>query len=203
MVISCGDLSARYLSFLVTMIPCPLFYVPGNHDKKFLQNPPEGCYCLDGRVINYKGIRIAGLGGCKSPRESLYEYSDQQMWKKVQKLESQIRRMGGLDIFVSHAPALGLGDGTDQFHQGFEAFRYIDDVYHPDIHFYGHVHTSENPRDRRAIYPYRNTVMVNGTGYKLIDYTPGMPIDLPMGKIPIRDIPTPQPPKRSFLIFKF
>ena len=33
MIISCGDLSARYLSFLVTMIPCPLFYVPGNHDK--------------------------------------------------------------------------------------------------------------------------------------------------------------------------
>ena len=48
MMISCGDLSARYLSFLVTMIPCPLFYVPGNHDKKYEKEPPEGCVNIDG-----------------------------------------------------------------------------------------------------------------------------------------------------------
>lgn len=42
MIISCGDLSARYLSFLVTMIPCPLFYVPGNHDKRYEKEPPGG-----------------------------------------------------------------------------------------------------------------------------------------------------------------
>jgi hypothetical protein len=30
LVLSCGDIDARYLSFLVTMIPKPLLYVPGN-----------------------------------------------------------------------------------------------------------------------------------------------------------------------------
>ena len=42
-ILSCGDLSADYLSFLVTMVNKPLFYVPGNHDKTFVRTPPEGC----------------------------------------------------------------------------------------------------------------------------------------------------------------
>lgn len=201
MIISCGDLSAKYLSFLVTMIPAPLFYVPGNHDKRYEKEPPEGCVNIDGRVVVYNGIRMMGLGGCKSPRSTTHEYSDPQMWNKVRKLEPQLRRVKGLDIFVSHAPAIGLGDGQDQFHQGFESFRYIDDVYKPDIHFYGHVHTSENPRDRRAIYPYNETVMINGTGYKLIEYTPGSPIDLPLGPPRHQEMPTPQPPKRMIVPF--
>lgn len=203
LIISCGDLPARYLSFLVTMIPCPLFYVPGNHDKKYVQEPPEGCISIDGRVIEYKGVRVGGLGGCRSPRQALFEYSDEEMWRRFKKLEPQIRRFKGIDIFVSHAPALGIGDGTDQFHRGFEAFRYLNDVYKPDIHFYGHLHTSENPRDRKAIYPYKDTVMINGTGYKLIDYIPGTPLTIPLGNANHRDIPTPQPPKRKFLFLRF
>ena len=59
--------------FLVTMIPCPLFYVPGNHDKKYEREPPEGCVNIDGRVIEYKGVRMMGLGGCNSPHPCLDE----------------------------------------------------------------------------------------------------------------------------------
>lgn len=33
MILSCGDLSSKYLSFLVTMGRMPLLYVHGNHDK--------------------------------------------------------------------------------------------------------------------------------------------------------------------------
>ena len=32
LIISCGDLKAEYLSFLVTMARCPVLYVHGNHD---------------------------------------------------------------------------------------------------------------------------------------------------------------------------
>ena len=170
MIISCGDLSARYLSFLVTMIPCPLFYVPGNHDKKYEREPPEGCVNIDGRVIEYKGVRMMGLGGCKSPHPCLYEYSVEQMWRRVKRLEPQIRRSKGIDLFITHAPALGLGDGPDLFHEGFQSFRYIDDVYKPAIHFYGHRHLGENPMDRRAIYPYNESVMINACGYKIPAY---------------------------------
>lgn len=196
LIISCGDLSAKYLSFLVTMIPCPLLYVPGNHDKTYEQRPPEGCINIDGRVISYKGIRILGLGGCKSPRSVPHEYTDEQMWRKVKRLEPQIRRAKGIDLFVTHAPAIGLGDGDDIFHQGFKSFRYIDDIYKPTIHFYGHRHLVENPMDRKAIYLYNESVMVNAYGYKIIEYDKGVPMSSPPGTHSIIDMPTPMPPKR-------
>ena len=63
LIISCGDLKAKYLSFLVTMARVPLLYVHGNHDASYEQNPPEGCDCIDDKLIVYKGLRILGLGG--------------------------------------------------------------------------------------------------------------------------------------------
>ena len=202
LIISCGDLSARYLSFLVTMIPCPLLYVPGNHDKTYLQRPPEGCVNIDGRIVDYRGITIMGLGGCRSPHQAVHEYSDLDMWKKVRKLEPQIHRAHGIDLFVTHAPSLGLGDFEDQFHQGFEAFRYLDDIYHPAIHFYGHCHLVENPSDRRAVYLYNETVMCNAFGYKIIEYEKGRPLTIPLGCASVREMPTPIPPKRFPFLFR-
>lgn len=43
LIISCGDLSARYLEFVATMARVPLLYVPGNHDEAYVSAPPEGC----------------------------------------------------------------------------------------------------------------------------------------------------------------
>lgn len=47
LMISCGDLKASYLSYLVTMINAPLYYVHGNHDGRFETSPPEGCISLE------------------------------------------------------------------------------------------------------------------------------------------------------------
>ena len=63
LILSCGDLKASYLSFLVTVAKCPLFYVHGNHDDSFAWAPPEGCDCIDDYVVEYNGIRFLGLGG--------------------------------------------------------------------------------------------------------------------------------------------
>jgi predicted phosphodiesterase len=52
LIISCGDLKADYLSFLVTMIKAPLFYVPGNHDGKYDVKPPEGCESIMLRKVS-------------------------------------------------------------------------------------------------------------------------------------------------------
>ena len=123
------------------------------------------------------------------------------MWKKVRRMEPQIRRAKGFDIFVTHAPALGLGDGPDLFHEGFASFRYLVDIYRPDIHFYGHRHLGENPKDRRAIYPYQDTVMINACGYKLVDYDPGVPMSAPPAVEPIIEMPTPMPPRRFPFLF--
>ena len=60
-ILSCGDLSSKYLSFLVTMSGKPLLYVHGNHDKTYEQHPPEGCECAEDRIINLQGLRVLGL----------------------------------------------------------------------------------------------------------------------------------------------
>ena len=39
LILSCGDLSAKYLTFLVTMANVPLLYVHGNHDHRYEQEP--------------------------------------------------------------------------------------------------------------------------------------------------------------------
>ena len=50
LIISCGDLNARYLEFLVTMAHCPVIYVHGNHDDRYMNDPPEGCICIEDRI---------------------------------------------------------------------------------------------------------------------------------------------------------
>lgn len=169
LIISCGDLKAKYLSFLVSMIPAPLLYVPGNHDKCFVKDPPDGCECIDGRLVVYKGLRIAGFGGCRSCHPTIYEYNDKQMWRRVKKLVPEIRRKRGFDILVTHAPAMGLGDSEGTFHQGFEAFRFLDETFSPGVHLFGHRHLSGSPVESNAVFRFGNTTMVNASGYKFVD----------------------------------
>ena len=45
LILSCGDLSSKYLTFLVTMAGRPLLYVHGNHDKTYDQHPPAIACC--------------------------------------------------------------------------------------------------------------------------------------------------------------
>ena len=59
LIISCGDLKASYLSFLVTMARCPLLYVHGNHDENYERRPPEGCDCIEDRLVTVYGTTPA------------------------------------------------------------------------------------------------------------------------------------------------
>jgi len=160
-------LQREYLEFLVTLIPAPLFYVPGNHDKHFIAEPPGGCIPLDGRVELYKGLRIAGLGGCKSGHPvAAYEYSEPVMEKRAVRLRKAIKKYHGLDILLTHAPPLGLGDGAG-FHEGFGCFLPLLDRFKPKVHVFGHLHK----RYGFAKTPeyYGKTRLVNACGYVLLE----------------------------------
>ena len=168
LILSCGDLKASYLSYLVTMIPAPLFYIHGNHDVNYLHKPPEGCVDIDGRVVVYKDLRIGGLGGCKGAAGA-YQYTEPQMARRVKKFESAVKKAKGLDIFISHAAPLGHGDGPDVFHQGFASFLYLDETYAPRYHFYGHYHLSGSPVNNKAVVTLGTTTLVNASGYRLLE----------------------------------
>ena len=160
LIISCGDLKASYLSFLVTMARCPVLYVHGNHDTRYDSTPPEGCDCIDGRVVEYNGVRIMGLGGCLKYHPGAHQYTDRQMRGRILKMRWPIRKAGGVDILVTHAPAEGLGDSEDVAHWGFPSLRAFLDKYQPAYHVHGHVHMTYGQNIPRTL-SYNETTVIN------------------------------------------
>ena len=160
LIISCGDLKASYLSFLVTMARCPVLYVHGNHDTRYRDNPPEGCDCIDGKVVEYNGIRIMGLGGCRKYHPGDHQYTDRQMRGRILKLRWPLRKARGIDILVTHAPAEGLGDAEDVAHWGFPSLRTFLDRYRPAYHVHGHVHMTYGQNISRTM-DYNGTTVIN------------------------------------------
>jgi Icc-related predicted phosphoesterase len=165
-IVSCGDLKPEYLSFLVTMIPAPLLYVRGNHDARYRDNPPEGCIDLEEKPVTVKGVRFVGFGGCKSERPAENHYSEREMNRRVLRASFSLRR--GFDVLVTHAPAAGLGDGDDRFHEGFETFRALIDRYKPRYHLHGHQHLTYSIGSKRVL-EYNDTTIVNGYNYYILD----------------------------------
>ena len=78
LILSCGDLKSNYLSFLVTMGRAPLLYVHGNHDALYSKYPPEGCDCIEDKLVIVNGLRILGLGG-----SALYSVGTQQYTERL------------------------------------------------------------------------------------------------------------------------
>lgn len=172
LILSCGDLSPEYLSFLVTVGRAPLLYVHGNHDDKYSRRPPEGCECIDDTVINIDGIRILGLGGSLrySPKGE-HQYSEREMAKRIRKLRSKIWLNRGVDIIVTHAPVRGLGDEDNLAHRGFEVFQKLLKKRKPRYWVYGHVHMSYGMNHQRVI-EHQNTKLVNAYDRYIIDVEP-------------------------------
>ena len=160
LIISCGDLNAKYLSFIVTMAKAPVLYVHGNHDTGYSRVPPEGCDCIEDQIVNFKGVRILGLGGCKEYRPAPHQYTEREMQKRIRKLERKLKQSGGVDIVVTHAPPAGVGDGADTAHQGFEAFLSLMDKYRPKYLLHGHMHLNYGT-DTVRVRQYGDTQVIN------------------------------------------
>ena len=144
---------------------------------RYEQQPPEGCDCIDGKVIEFKGYRILGLGGCMKYNSSVHQYTERQMRWRIAKLGRSLRR-GGVDILITHAPAQGVGDMEDACHRGFACFKELMERFHPQYHLHGHVHLQYAP-DLPRVREYGNTTVVNASGKYLIELP-----DRPCGAAP-------------------
>ena len=172
LIISAGDLPSEYLSFLVTFAKCPLLYVTGNHDTKYIKNPPEGCVCIDDKVYVHEGIRIFGLGG--SMRYNPYaefQYTENEMRARLLKDSPKILRRKGIDIFVTHAPARGMGDMDDLPHRGFECFNTVLDKFKPKYMIHGHVHMNYGRKVKR-VTERGDTKIINAFEKYTFEYDP-------------------------------
>lgn len=192
--ISCGDLPPEFLSFLVTVLRGPLFYVRGNHDTIYEDKPPEGCTNIEDRVTVYKGIRLLGFGGSMFYGSKDLQYTEQQMRWKIVKTLPQIWRNKGIDILVTHAPPLmcrenlvrcnspvGIGkrcienadilceESKDIAHRGFKVLRELDLRYKPKFHLHGHTHLGYLNRRNARVKLLGDTKVIDCYGYYVLE----------------------------------
>ena len=168
LIISCGDLAPQYLSFLATFAKVPVLYIQGNHDYCYVDTPPDGCISIDDDVYEYQGYRIMGLGGCMCYNYGPNQFTEKEMTKRFRKLKRKIKRLGGIDILVTHAPAYKLNDSEDLPHTGFKVFHDIVEEYKPKLFAHGHVHINYG-RDFKRICKHNETTVVNAFEKYVID----------------------------------
>lgn len=169
LIITCGDLSKHYLEFFVTMAKCPVYYIHGNHDDRFENDPPEGCECIDGKLVVYEGVRILGLGGSYRYKDGKNMYTEKEMKRRIFKLLPAIWHHKGFDILVSHAPARHHNDFDTITHRGFECFCDLIEKYQPKLFVHGHIHRNYGVRiPQRSVL--NETEVINAFEYCEIEY---------------------------------
>ena len=112
-ILSAGDLPAKYLSFLTCFTNAPIVYVPGNHDDRYESEPPEGCLCADGTVVQVKGVRIFGLGGSIRYRpDGKHMYTEKEMASRI----SSFRRLFFVAVIMiaGHINDGGVGEAGQE-----------------------------------------------------------------------------------------
>lgn len=169
LILSCGDLHANYLSFLVTMSHAPVLYIHGNHDH-YPEDSMNGCICVEDTIYVHRGIRILGLGGSMRYRpDAENQYSEQEMSKRIRRLRWKLLKHKGFDILMTHAPAFQLNDMEDLPHRGFENFIKLMDKYHPQFFVHGHIHATYGSGFKRLDH-YQDTIVVNAYEKYIIEY---------------------------------
>jgi calcineurin-like phosphoesterase family protein len=214
LILACGDLPFDYLGYLLNALDVPLVFVPGNHDPDLsgyrtsragltmrsglpARPPwPPGAVNGDGRVVDVAGLRVAGLGGCLRYSGGPNQYTDRQQAQRARALRATAwwRRLHdgrGVDVLLTHAPPLGVGDGGDPAHRGFGAYRGLVAALQPAVLLHGHVHPVVPVPSRGQVSSHRaniqgallgSTVVRNVAGRHLLDIALPGPAD-PAGRV--------------------
>lgn len=174
LIVSCGDMPTTYLEFITSVLNVPLFYVRGNHDTGYAERPPGG-ENLHLNIVHYNGLSFYGIEGSIKYNNSPIQYSEGEMMGMVTRmmLPLYLRRAQGkrgVDVFVTHAPALGIHDQDDLPHKGIKAFLKFLDWYRPRYMLHGHVHTYD--RRMTTETEYKDTCILNINPVTLLEIDP-------------------------------
>lgn len=174
LILGCGDLAYYYLEYVISMLDVPLFYVRGNHSNlvEYTTGGPKTCpdggVNLHRKVVNHRGMILAGVEGSLRYRNGPFQYSQTEMWLHVLRIAPALIRQKlthkrYLDIFISHAPPWGIHDQPDLPHQGIKAFRWLIETFQPRYHFHGHIHVYR--KDQQTVTQLGRTTVLNTYGY--------------------------------------
>jgi len=192
LVLSAGDLPMEYLSYIVSMLNKPLFFVFGNHNLADLPyyrpvpgmkpEPDRGSMHDYSRYIGatYVGFKVKreadiivlGMGGCLKYNNGPNQFSQLQMWimaiaKVPVLLWNRVFRGRAVDIVLTHAPPSGIHDKEDRCHRGFKAFLWLMKVFQPRYLVHGHIHLYDSREERATLVG--STTVLNAYGYQIID----------------------------------
>ncbi len=177
LILSCGDLPSAYLEYLVSMLDVPMYYVMGNHGGSGGEKPePEGGENIDGRVVESRGLLIAGLeGSMRYNNRPQYQYTENEMRRKIAMLSPALMlnraRYGRyLDILITHAPPFHIHDATDLPHTGFRSFVWFIDHYQPRYLIHGHMHLYDARTETETVRGA--TTIINTYGYRILELEP-------------------------------
>ena len=139
LVLAAGDLPWDYLETIVASLGVPAAYVPGNHDPAIRQGvAPRGMVSVDERVVSVGGLRVGGLGGCVRYNDGHHQYTQKEFEQRGRRLIKHAH--GPIDVLLTHAPPLGLGDEPDPCHIGVSALQNVIQELRPTWHLHGHIH---------------------------------------------------------------
>lgn len=150
-----GDLAWKDVRQIDSMYLCPKFGVLGNHDRPDLYEDTS-IINLHATTIKFKGLTIAGFGGCPTYNQRNYgQYRESDVTRFIDTLRSPI------DIFIAHSnpqltPCLNFKDS----HRGFSAFTKMIEKFKPEYFLHGHLH--ENYFEK---YLKTNLICVHGFVY--------------------------------------
>jgi len=180
LVLACGDLPFEYLEYVATMLGKDLYYVYGNHahhqrlmsDGSTKWVEPEGCVNIHHRVVNHRGLLIAGLEGSVRYSSGEHQYTQGEMSWLVRTMAPTLwwnrwRYGRAVDILITHAAPFGIHDGQDLCHQGFHSFLDFMDRHKPRYLIHGHIHLYRRDAPRRT--RHGDTVVINAYGFQVID----------------------------------
>ena len=180
LVLSAGDMPGHVLEFIATRLTVQPVYVLGNHGEGYLRDnaggPPRlpgGCINAHGRVVNCRGVLIAGIEGSARYRPGPLQYTEMQMGMMTRRLTSQLlynraRHGRAVDIFLTHAAPKGPHEGPDYPHRGVQAFNGFVKRWRPKVHIHGHVHLNGANAPREYVTD-TGVRIINAFGFTIID----------------------------------
>jgi Icc-related predicted phosphoesterase len=188
LVLSAGDLPWDYVEWIASSVDVPVVFVPGNHDPAITgarqrrngtwtdgglvcdAPRPHGAVNADQTVVEAAGLRIAGLGGCVRYNKGPHQYTQAQYRRRASRLLRRARH-APVDVLLTHAPPLGLGDGDDGPHVGIAALHRVLERLEPAWHLHGHIHPYGLTMPDRQVGP---TTIRNVIPWKVLDVTPAL-----------------------------
>lgn len=130
-----GDISPKELKYIKETVKAPIYGVLGNHNE-FYNYEKNGIENIHGKVVEVKGVRIAGIqGSIKYKNANMPLYTDEESVDIANSMEAA-------DILISHDSPKYLHGRHNIAHSGLQGItHYIEK--HNALNIHGHYHENK------------------------------------------------------------